>query len=141
MVKKFQNIGQRGLSVLSVLFLSSYLGACSVNQTATVAPNEDGSYSQIIETNSGGLAAALNVVDTIVGTSGNLLRVQASIKNDSRFDQTFQYKFKWLDKDGFEVAIDGRPWEPLTITAYETKSVQAVAPNPTAKSFKIMVQN
>lgn len=116
------------------------LGGCAVNETATVTTGPDGT-TQVIESNSGILSAALKIADTKVGSAGNLMKVQATIKNDSRSALNFQYKFKWLDKDGFEVAIDGRPWTPLTITPYESKSVQAVAPNPTAKAFKIMVQD
>lgn len=116
------------------------LGACAVNETATVTVADDGT-TQVIESNSGVLSASLSIANTKVAYVGNLLKVQATIKNESRSDLSFQYKFKWLDKDGFEVAIDGRPWTPLTITPYESKSVQGVAPNPTVKAFKILVQD
>lgn len=122
------------------LFAALSLSACAVNETATVTVGPDGATS-VIESRSGILAASLKVTDSKVGSSGDLMRVQATITNDSRSSLSFQYKFKWLDKDGFEIAIDGRPWTPLTITPYESKAVQAVAPNPTAKSFKIMVQD
>lgn len=122
------------------LFAALSLSACAVNETATVTVGPDGTTS-VIESRSGILAASLKVTDSKVGSSGDLMRVQATITNDSRSSLSFQYKFKWLDKDGFEIAIDGRPWTPLTITPYESKAVQAVAPNPTAKSFKIMVQD
>lgn len=131
-----QTIAARVLSLCCVLLLS----ACAVNETATVKVGPDGK-TQIIESNSGILAASLSIVDTKTAHSGNLMKAQATIKNESRSALNFQYKFKWLDKDGFEVAIDGRPWTPLTITPYESKSVQAVAPNPTVASFKILVQD
>lgn len=124
------------IALIAVLSLS----ACAVNETATVTVGPDGA-SSVIESRSGMLAASLKVSDSKVGKSGDLMRVQATITNDSRSSLSFQYKFKWLDKDGFEIAIDGRPWTPLTITPYESKAVQAVAPNPTAQSFKIMVQD
>lgn len=128
------------IKLASMVFIASLISACAVNETATVEVGQDGT-KQIIESNSGLLAASLEIVDTKVGYSGDLLRVQASIKNDSRSALSFRYKFKWLDKDGFEVAVDGRPWTPLTITPYESKSVQALAPNPTVKAFKILVQD
>lgn len=124
--------------VIAVLFA---LGGCSVYETATVTSEPDGSKRQVIVSNSGFLSANLNIEDTKMGKAGDLLRVQATIKNQSSGDLNFQYKFKWLDKDDFEVAIDGRPWQPITITGYESKSVQAVAPNPTATSFQILVQD
>jgi len=120
--------------------LLGLLSACAVNETATVQVGEDGT-TKIIESNSGFLAASLSIADSKVGSAGDLMKVQATIQNQSRSDLNFRYKFKWLDNDGFEIAIDGRPWTPLSITAYESKSVQAIAPNPTAKAFKILVQD
>ncbi len=126
--------------VVSGAMLLGLLSACAVNETATVQVGEDGT-TKIIESNSGFLAASLSIADSKVGSAGDLMKVQATIQNQSRSDLNFRYKFKWLDNDGFEIAIDGRPWTPLSITAYESKSVQAIAPNPTAKAFKILVQD
>jgi uncharacterized protein YcfL len=125
---------------LLIVGVSMSLLACAVNETATVVV--DGNQStQIIETNSGVLADSLSISNTKIGYAGDLLKVQATITNDSNDDVDFRYKFKWLDKDGFEIAIDGRPWTPMLITPYESKSVQGVAPNPSANSFKILLQN
>lgn len=129
-------------SILSTLIIAGIgVSGCAVNETATTSVEPDGSTKQIIVSNSGFLSANLRIADTKIGKAGDLLRVQATIENQSGGDLSFQYKFKWLDKDNFEVAIDGRPWQPLSITGYESKSVQAVAPNPTATSFQILVQD
>lgn len=114
---------------------------CAVNETATVTVKADGTTEQILESNSGVLSSSLSIADTKTGFVGNMLKTQVTIKNDSRSDLSFQYKFKWLDQSGFEVAIDGRPWTPLTITPYESKTVQGIAPNPSVKSFKVLVQD
>jgi len=127
-------------AVILVGVLMSMLG-CAVNETATVVVNEDGSVTQVIESNSDLLASNLKIADTKTGFVGNLLKVQVEIKNDSDDALNFQYKFKWLDKSGFEVAIDGRPWQPLTITPYESKIVQGIAPNSSVNSFKVLVQD
>ena len=129
-------------SCLGSLMLAGILmTGCAVNETATVTKDADGSTQQVIVSNSGFLSANLRIAESKMGKVGDLLRVQATIENQSGGDLTFQYKFKWLDKDGFEVAVDGRPWQPISITGYESKSVQAVAPNPTATSFQILVQD
>lgn len=117
------------------------LSGCAVNETATVTTSSAGEQSGVIVSNSGFLSANLRIVDTKTGKAGDLMRVQATIENKSRNDASFQYKFKWLDKDGFEVSVGGRPWQPLTITAYESKAVQAVAPNASATTFQVLVQD
>lgn len=125
---------------IAVLLLGGVLTACSVNQTATVTMNERG-YEQVIEYRSGELADDLTIDDIKVGRAGDLLKAQVTIKSGSRFDLAFQYKFKWLDKDGFEIDLDSRPWTPISISPYESKSVQATAPSASAQAFKILVQN
>jgi len=117
------------------------LSGCAVNETATVTTSSAGEQSGVIVSNSGFLSANLRIADTKTGKAGDLMRVQATIENKSRNDASFQYKFKWLDKDGFEVSVGGRPWQPLTITAYESKAVQAVAPNASATTFQVLVQD
>lgn len=126
--------------LLGVVLISAGVTACAVNETATVVV--DGNQAtQIIETNSGLLADSLSITNTNTGYAGDLLKVQATITNDSRKHLDFRYKFKWLDKNGFEIAVDGRPWIPMLISPYESKSVQAVAPNSFANSFKILLQD
>jgi len=117
------------------------LSGCAVNETATVEVDPSGEKQQIIVSNSGFLAANLVIANSAVGKAGDLLKAQATIKNQSGSDLNFQYKFKWLDKDGFEVGVDSRPWQPITITGHESKSVQALAPNPSVTQFQILVQD
>lgn len=132
---------RRGILKTVVLAgLSAAIVGCAVNETATVTVNDDGT-TQIIESNSGLLSDSLSIVDTKTAFVGDLLKAQAAIKNDSGSALNFQYKFKWLDKNGFEVAIDGRPWQPISITPHESKTVQGVAPNPSVNAFRILVQD
>ena len=134
------NFQQTVLKPIALICVGMSLLACAVNETATVVV--DGSEAtEIIETNSGILSDSLKITNTKIGYAGNLMKAQATITNDSSDDLDFRYKFKWLDKDGFELAVDGRPWTPMLITPFESKSVQAVSPNSSASSFKIMVQN
>ena len=114
---------------------------CAVNETYTATVKEDGTTEKILESNSGVLSRNLSIENVKTGFVGNLLKTQATIRNESRRNFKFQYKMKWLDKDGFEIDIDGEPWTPMTITSYESKTVEGLAPNPTAKSFKILVQD
>jgi len=128
------------LNKFIVVFAVSALSACAVNETATVKV-EGQTVTQVIESNSGVLSDNLQIIDTHTGYAGDLLKAQVSIKNDSGDGLSFRYKFKWLDKAGFEIGVDGRPWTPISITSFETRSIQAVAPNASATTFNIQVQN
>lgn len=129
------------LKTMVLLGISIATVGCAVNETATVVVKEDGSVEQMIESNSDILAANLSIADTKTGYVGDLLKVQVEVDNESGSALSFQYKFKWIDKSGFEVAIDGRPWQPITITPHENKIVQGIAPNSTVNSFKVLVQD
>ena len=131
-------------NVVKIMALSGVLTsmlACSVNETATVVVHDDGNLTQTIESNSDLLAANLSIIDTKAGFVGELLRAQVEIRNASGDVLNFQYKFKWLDKSGFEMAIGERPWHPISITPYESKRVQGVAPTLEVNSFTILVQD
>lgn len=125
---------------VGIALISASLVACAVNETATVSIDGDQA-TQIIETNSGILSDSLRITNTATGYAGDLLKVQATITNDSSDHLDFRYKFKWLDKNGFEIQADGRPWTPMLISPYESKNVQAVAPDPRVNTFKILLQN
>jgi len=122
-----------GFSVLTL--------GCSVNETVTVVVQDDGNLTQTIESNSDLLAENLMIAGTKTAFVGDLLKAQVEIKNASDDRLSFQYKFKWLDKRGFEVGIGSRPWHPISITPYESKMVQGVAPNPSVNSFTVLVQD
>lgn len=70
---------------------------------------------------------------------GNILQVSVSLANLTKKTLSIQYKFMWFDKDNFEIRADASPWIPVTLHPQEQKSVQGVAPNPAAKSFKIKI--
>jgi uncharacterized protein YcfL len=123
--------------LLFVLLLS----ACAVNETARVDAIDGEKEKEILESDSGFLAASLKIIDTKTTKAGDLLRIQATLKNASRQTISFQYKVKWLDQDGFAVALGGRPWTPAVITPQEQLNVQAVAPNASVTSFTIQVQD
>ncbi len=125
--------------LLPLALVLALAGCSSVNETGTMTLSGDES-QQIIESNSS-WGAKLHISDMKAGQAGNLLKAQARIKNTSKKIVNFNYKFKWLDKNDFEVAVDSRPWTPMSITGYEAKTVQAVAPNPSVTSYKILVQN
>lgn len=129
------------LKTAMLISVSMFMFGCAVNETATVVVNDDGSVAQVIESNSAILAANLSIADTKTGFVGDLLKVQVEILNDSGSALSFQYKFKWIDKSGFEVALEGRPWQPITITPHESRVVQGVAPNASVNSFKVLVQD
>ncbi len=120
---------------------ATIISGCSAGATGTMKPNESGEYEPFIEYNSAQIQSRLSIVDIRQRTVGNIMQVSADLHNSWKWKLDFQYKFKFYDKDGFEVNPDGRQWAPIVIAGNEVSTVQAVAPNPSAITFKIIVRD
>lgn len=98
----------------------------------------DGTKYQIVT--SGNTDDRLDVTSVITGRAGDLMKASVEVRNASRFPYTFEYRFKWYDGAGMEISPDSTAWTPVSLKPDETKSMQALAPNPTAGTFKLFLQ-
>ena len=121
------------------ILMALLLGACSAGNMARLETH-DGKTQTVLHSNNALLSSRLAVKHIITGHAGNLLKAQATLENRWKFQLDFQYKFKWFDKDGFEIASEGAPWQQLIMTGRTQANVQALAPNPSAMRFEIWVQ-
>lgn len=126
--------------VLAGLVTVFAISACTSGTVGSIDKTEQG-FESNINYNNTILATRLKVSDIRSRKVNDIMQVSVDLHNHWDFDLDFEYKFKFFDKDGFEVAADGRPWTPIVLTGNETASVQAVAPNPSAETFKIYVKD
>ena len=140
-MKKSSLIVSLLLSSVTAIVLSGALSGCSAGATGTMKPAADNKYESVIEYSSVQIQSRLSIADIRARKVGDILQVGADLRNEWKWELDFQYKFKFFDKDGFEVNPGGRQWTPITITGNEVSTVQAVAPNPLAESFKIIVRD
>jgi len=66
--------------------------------------------------------------------TNGLLEAMVRLHNNTKSFQDIEYRFTWLDKDGFVVAQE--PWQPLTLNGLETKEVSSIASSPQVVDFK-----
>ena len=132
------------MKILKSLFITAmavmFLAACNTTNVGVVEQTDD-EYREYLVTNSSALASKVSILSMKSAMVGNMMRMQAELKNNRRRNLSFEYKFKFYDENGMELAVDGRPWTPIVINGGEVKSVQATAPDPRAVSFKIYVQD
>jgi len=69
--------------------------------------------------------------------SGDLLKVQVELQNNSRQRKHFNYKFEWFDQSAMLIQAPSPVWIPREIEGRETIDISAVAPNPQAKDFRL----
>ena len=123
--------------VLALIFLH-YISACSTVTTAKAGSGDENEAR--VEYMERSFSTKLAVLDLKDRKLGNLLQVNATLRNKWHITLRFQYQFRFFDQDGFPVSPESRPWIPLTIAGNDEVDVTAVAPNPSAEHYKIVIQ-
>lgn len=129
------------LIMLAGLSLSFVLAACSGTASGTMQPSKLGGYDANIEYYSVGIKQKVEIADLNQRRAGDVLQAHATIRNKTNKEQKLEYKFRFFDRDGFEVGVDNRPWTPLAIHAKDSATIQATASDNKASYFKVIVSN
>ena len=124
------------LSIASLFLLT--LVACA---TSGVMGTSDSAKSEIVEVQNKSLAKKVSIKDFKTRIVNDLLNVQVEIENNFNSTQEFQYKFSWFDTTGFAVDSEASSWNAIILHGKESKTVQALAPNPAARKFKIVLRS
>ena len=103
-------------------------------------PGQEG-MSRAIIVNNAKLGRALQVVDIRHDFVGEFLRPSVILASKYAATLQFQYKFSWYDETGLEVHPNTDAWTPVVLHGNQTMTVQAVAPHPSVKSFKLNIRN
>jgi uncharacterized protein YcfL len=79
----------------------------------------------------------IKVLDTRSRFVNGLLMVNTELESGYSNPYRLEYKFSWYDSAGMEVDPARSAWIPFYLNGRETKTIQGLAPNPSAKAFKI----
>lgn len=82
----------------------------------------------------------VQVLDVRHKFEGDLLVVQAQVKNFSRDTVYCEYNLVWYDVNGWEMSDSLGGWKPLILEGLDIKAITANAPKPGGKSFLIRVR-
>jgi len=118
------------------LAMIAALGLVCVGPVVSAQPTEGGSINSKVEYV--GELRGVEVVDLRAKRSNNLLRVQFKVYSAN--NSKFQYRFRWLDADGFAV-WEAESWKPLVISAGQDKVIEVSAPTFKASDFKIELKD
>ena len=72
--------------------------------------------------------------------SGDLLRIDANLNNDSKTVKRVSYKFRWIDREGMR-AWEEEAWKPLMVYDNSNLMVNTVAPTNTAADFRLILRS
>lgn len=130
---------------IAVGLMAVTLAGCSTagieGSASAVSGQEDQTVTKNQGTRNNDLKAGnLHITDLKADFTGNLLRAHVSLLNKDNDTLHFQYRFSWFDESGHEIDSDTDAWSPLILYGNESRSLQAIAPAPGAKEFKIKIR-
>lgn len=99
-----------------------------------VSPLESGGSARLDQRDFNALE--VKAVGSVSQKRGDLLVVQTEIKNDSIYDRTVFWRYRWFDSVGMEVGAQ-TTWNPLLVYGRQTQYIRGVAPSPKAETFKV----
>lgn len=112
--------------------LSTLLVACTAPNALTTKTQSNGEMSVQTRTNNAVLLTEISVDRVNMVNVGDLKKIALGIKNQRFNNKHFSYKIVWVDAQGMEVNPEGSIWKPIELTGREIKTVQSLAPNPSA---------
>lgn len=83
----------------------------------------------------GKIMKMIDVSETTV--SGDLLKVQAVVMNNSKKTRSANYKFEWYDSHGMLLSSLTAHWKTVRIMGKEKVALSAVATDPDAVDFRL----
>lgn len=120
------------LTLSLICTLGAALTACTAPNALTTQTQPNGDMTIQKRTNNAVLFTEIGVDRVSMVDVGSLKKVALGIKNQRFNNKHFSYKIVWVDAQGMEVNPEGSIWKPIDLTGREIKTVQSLAPNPSA---------
>ena len=72
--------------------------------------------------------------------SGDLLRIDANLNNDSRAVKRISYKFRWIDREGMR-AWEEESWKPVMLYENSNLVINTISPTNKAADFRLILRS
>jgi uncharacterized protein YcfL len=139
----------RALVVLALAALLAVTAGCGAKKGfekkgfaygCPIGDTKVGSMDELIDakTSVEGPRTTVAVVEMRCTMSGDLLKINAMLNNDSSKPKRVAYKLRWIDREGMRAAEE-ESWKPLLIYEKSNQLVEAIAPTPKAVDYKFIV--
>lgn len=72
--------------------------------------------------------------------SGDLLKIDANLNNDSSTVKRIAYKFRWIDREGMR-AWEEEAWKPLLMYENSNLVINSISPTNKAVDFRLILRS
>lgn len=87
-----------------------------------------------------GRRTTIEATEVRCSKSGDLMRIDANLNNDSRSVKRLSYKFRWIDREGMR-AWEEEAWKPLLMHENSNLVVNTIAPTNKAADFRLILRS
>ncbi|HSV13108.1 MAG TPA: YcfL family protein [Tepidisphaeraceae bacterium] len=81
-----------------------------------------------------------HVLEVRQADANGLLKVDVELVSDRLWSGSFDYKFEWFDDQGMPVDSPMSSWTTRQVQPQERFSIDAIAPTPKCKDFRLKLQ-
>lgn len=132
------------LPTLVLLGLALPLAGCAGSVANTVEPgfSRTQGVDELIEKTSvdPGLSSRVSVENVQVARGIGLRRVAANVRNQTRNATFFQWRYRWLDKNGIQIDTPLDDWQTSHILGGDTGQLVGIAPDATAVDWSLSIR-
>ena len=72
--------------------------------------------------------------------TGDLMKIDANLNNDSSTVKRIAYKFRWIDREGMRAAEE-ETWKPVMFYENSNLVVNSVSPSNKAVDFRLILRS
>ena len=87
-----------------------------------------------------GRRTTIQATEVRCSQSGELLRIDANLNNDSKAVKRIAYKFRWIDREGMR-AWDEEPWKPVMLYENSNLVINTISPTSKAADFRLVLRS
>lgn len=93
-----------------------------------------------VKTVAEGRRTTIQATEMRCSRTGDLLRIDANLNNDSRSVKRIAYKFRWIDREGMR-AWEEEAWKPLLLHENSNLVINTISPTNKAADFRLVLRS
>jgi uncharacterized protein YcfL len=93
-----------------------------------------------LKTNMEGKRTTIMATEMRCSKTGDLMKIDANLNNDSSTVKRIAYKFRWIDREGMRAAEE-ESWKPLMLYENSNLVINGIAPSAKAVDFRLILMS
>ena len=116
--------------------IPGYAFGCPIGETK-VSSMDDLVKAKVV---SEGRRSTVQATEMRCSRTGDLLKIDANLNNDSKTVKRVSYKFRWIDREGMR-AWEEESWKPVMLYDNSNLMVNTVSPTNKAVDFRLILRS